>query len=104
MFKRQTFEASKSLESIFVKLFLIIEGQWISGIEPDDGFYSLDSISDAIKEGAGFTPGIECNRDSAHNSQLYQVYLCVDTSGSSLIECPILPRSKCGSQIQFPKF
>ena len=76
----------------------------ISGIEPDDGFYSLDSIKEAIKEGTGFTPGIECNRDSAHNSQLYQVYLCVDTSGSNLIECPIFPKSKCGSEIQFPKF
>ncbi|KAI9085457.1 hypothetical protein K1719_032618 [Acacia pycnantha] len=75
-----------------------------AGIEPDDGFYSVESIQEAIKEAIGFTPGIECNRDSAHNSQLYQVYLCVDTSGSDLIECPILPRSKCGSNIQFPKF
>lgn len=75
-----------------------------ANIEPNDEFYSLESISDAIKQAVGFTPGIECNRDSAHNSQLYQVYLCVDTSASDFIECPVLPRTKCGSDIQFPKF
>lgn len=75
-----------------------------AGIEPNDEFYSIENISEAIKEGTGFTPGIECNRDSARNSQLYQVYMCVDTSGSNFIECPLLPRSRCGEQIQFPKF
>lgn len=79
---------------------------WIefSGIEADDGFYSLESIKEAIKEGVGFTPGIECNKDSGSNSQLYQVYLCVDTSGSDFIECPVLPRTRCDSKVQFPKF
>ncbi|KAL5553856.1 hypothetical protein UlMin_041257 [Ulmus minor] len=75
-----------------------------SGIEPDDEFYTMDSIVEAIKEGAGHAPGIECNRDSAGNSQLYQVYMCVDTSGANFIDCPVFPRSKCGSRIQFPKF
>nr|AFK33515.1 unknown [Medicago truncatula] len=75
-----------------------------AGIEPNDEFYSIENISEAIKEGTGFTPGIECNRDSARNSQLYQVYMCVDTSGSNFIECPLLPRSRCGEQIQFPNF
>lgn len=73
-------------------------------IEPDDGFYSLDSIVEAIKEATGYAPGIECNRDSAGNSQLYQIYLCVDTSGSDIIKCPVLPRGRCASQVQFAKF
>lgn len=73
-------------------------------IEPDDGFYSLDSIVKAIEAATGYVPGIECNKDSAGNSQLYQVYLCVDTSGSDIIECPILPRGRCASTVQFPKF
>ncbi|XP_054810456.1 ribonuclease 3-like [Prosopis cineraria] len=75
-----------------------------AGIKADDGFYSLESIKEAIKNGVGFTPGIECNVDAKHKSQLYQVYLCADTSGSDFIECPILPTSRCGSQVQFPKF
>ena len=50
---------------------------------PNDEFYSIESIVEAMKEGAGYTPGIECNNDSAGNSQLYQVYLCVDTSGKT---------------------
>ncbi|XP_028800245.1 ribonuclease 3-like [Neltuma alba] len=65
-----------------------------AGIEPDDGLYSMESIRGAIKEAIGFTPGIECNKDSAHNSQLYQVYLCVDTSGSDFIKCPTLHYKK----------
>ena len=75
-----------------------------AGIEANDEMYSLESVKNAIEEGIGFTPGIECNRDSAGNAQLYQVYLCVDTSGSEFIKCPILPRTKCASTIQFPKF
>lgn len=75
-----------------------------TGIEPDDGFYSLESIEEAIKEGVGHAAGVECNKDSAGNSQLYQVYLCVDTSGSDLIECPKLPRGRCASNVQFAKF
>ncbi|XP_070671550.1 ribonuclease 3-like [Malus domestica] len=33
-----------------------------------------------------------------------QVYLCVDTSGQDIIECPLLPRGRCASKVQFPKF
>ncbi|GLT65492.1 hypothetical protein SLA2020_379230 [Shorea laevis] len=75
------------------------------GINPDGGFYSLSSIKDGIKTAVGYTPWIECNTDPLGNSQLYQVYLCVDTSGSNLIECPVFPRGrKCGSEIEFPSF
>jgi len=75
-----------------------------AGIEPDGGYYSLSSIKEAIKEGTGYTPFIECNVDESRNSQLYQVYFCVDTSGSQLIECPVFPRGRCGSRIEFPAF
>ncbi|KAF5206393.1 Ribonuclease [Thalictrum thalictroides] len=75
-----------------------------AGIQPNGGFYSLNSISQAISKATGFTPGIECNVDENGNSQLYQVYLCVDNSASNLIKCPLLPRGKCSSRIEFPKF
>ncbi|XP_020255490.1 extracellular ribonuclease LE-like [Asparagus officinalis] len=74
------------------------------GIEPDGGFYSLNAIKNAIKKGTGINPGIECNVDESGNSQLYQVYFCVDTSGTELIECPVHPRRRCGSRIEFPAF
>ncbi|KAK1260719.1 Ribonuclease 1 [Acorus gramineus] len=76
----------------------------IPGIEPDGGFYGLKSIKEAIKEGTGYTPGIECNVDESRNSQLYQIYMCVDSSGTSLINCPLFPRNRCSSQIEFPSF
>ncbi|TYG90544.1 hypothetical protein ES288_A12G190500v1 [Gossypium darwinii] len=76
-----------------------------AGIEPDGSSYSLENIKDAIKEGSAYTPWIECNEDSSGNSQLYQVYLCLDKSGSNLIECPVFPKGKrCGSEIEFPTF
>ncbi|GAA0174692.1 endoribonuclease [Lithospermum erythrorhizon] len=74
-----------------------------AGIHPKNGeFHSLESIKEAIKEGVGHTPYIECNTDSSRNQQLYQVYLCVDTSASKFIDCPVFPHGKCGSKIQFP--
>ncbi|XP_008783985.1 extracellular ribonuclease LE-like [Phoenix dactylifera] len=75
-----------------------------AGIEPDGGFYSVDSITGAIRDATGFTPGVECNVDESSNSQLYQIYLCVDTNARDLIECPVYPRSKCSSRIEFPTF
>ncbi|OWM75938.1 ribonuclease 1-like [Punica granatum] len=75
-----------------------------AGINPSGSSYSLESIKDAVKEGTGYTPWIECNTDSSGNSQLYQIYMCVDNSGSNLIECPVFPKGKCGSEIEFPSF
>ncbi|XP_010937157.1 extracellular ribonuclease LE [Elaeis guineensis] len=84
-----------------VDLLGILRG---AGIEPDGGFYSVDSITGAIRDATGFTPGIECNVDESSNSQLYQIYICVDTNAGDLIECPVYPRSKCSSRIEFPPF
>lgn len=75
-----------------------------AGIEPNGDSYSLASIKDAIKEGVGYTPFVECNVDTSGHGQLYQIYLCVDNTGSNLIECPVFPHGKCGSQIEFPSF
>ena len=52
-------------------------------INPDGNSYSLVNIKkkNAIKGAIGYTPWIECNVDASRNSQLYQIYLCMDTSG-----------------------
>ncbi|KAJ0039041.1 hypothetical protein Pint_22771 [Pistacia integerrima] len=36
----------------------------------------------------GYDPGVECNMNASNTSQLYQIYLCIDTSGKNLVECP----------------
>ncbi|PSR88314.1 Extracellular ribonuclease [Actinidia chinensis var. chinensis] len=77
-----------------LRLLQILQG---AGINPDGGFYNLSSIR-------GYTPGIECNVDTSGNSQLYQIYICVDTSGTDFIECPVLPNGKCSSRVEFPYF
>ncbi|KAL0364003.1 UNVERIFIED_CONTAM: Intracellular ribonuclease LX [Sesamum angustifolium] len=75
-----------------------------AGIRPGK-FYSLESIKQAIEEGVGYGAYIECNVDPAGNHQLYQVYLCVDTSASNFIQCPVLPHGRgCGNNIEFPSF
>ncbi|XP_057949351.1 extracellular ribonuclease LE-like [Malania oleifera] len=74
-----------------------------AGIQPGSS-YRINSITGAIKSAIGFTPGIECNVDDSGNTQLYQVYLCVDTSASNFINCPVLPRGRCSSTVEFPSF
>ncbi|XP_027097294.1 intracellular ribonuclease LX-like [Coffea arabica] len=74
-----------------------------AGIRPGK-FYSLEKIKEAIQQGVGYTPFIECNVDQGGNRQLYQVYLCVDSSASDFIECPTFPHGRCGSEIEFPSF
>lgn len=73
-------------------------------IYPDGKFYSLESIKRAIEQGTGYTPSIGCNVNLWNNTQLHEVYMCVDTTGSILIDCPIFPREKCEPKIQFPSF
>ncbi|XP_010265111.1 PREDICTED: ribonuclease 1-like [Nelumbo nucifera] len=75
-----------------------------AGIKPDGRLYSLGVIKEAITKATGYTPGIVCNLDRSGSSQLYQIFLCVDTSGSKFIECPVFPRQMCGSSIKFPSF
>lgn len=80
-------------------LVLIIRIKF-TGIYPDGESYSLSSIGNAIKDANGYTPGMECNLDASGNNQLYQIYICIDTSGS----CPVLPNGRCTSSIEFPSF
>lgn len=75
-----------------------------AGIRPDGGEYSLSSIQDAVQAATGYSAGIECNTDESGNGQLYQIYLCVDSSASNFISCTVLPSSKCSSQVLFPTF
>lgn len=84
-----------------VDLLSILQG---ADIHPDGKSYDLVNIRNAIKSAIGYTPWIQCNVDQSGNSQLYQVYICVDGSGSNLIECPIFPGGKCGTSIEFPTF
>ncbi|XP_078171681.1 extracellular ribonuclease LE-like [Carex rostrata] len=77
-----------------------------AGITPNNEFYSLTNIKTAIKAGVGHTPWIQCNKNAAGTYQLYQVYICIDHSGTVLIDCPVYPtRGGCStSSIQFPSF
>lgn len=82
----------------------LLQALQTAGISPDGSFYSLANIKRAIKDAIGYEAWIECNRDEDGNSQLYQVYVCVDSSASELITCPVFPRGSCGSTIKFPAF
>ncbi|KAF8021468.1 hypothetical protein BT93_G1800 [Corymbia citriodora subsp. variegata] len=98
--QHEYFEAALKLKQK-VNLLQFLEN---AGIKPNNEFYSVESVKEAIKEGTRFEPGLECNVDSLRDSQIYQIFVCVDTSGSELIECPVFPRSRCASKVQFPSF
>ncbi|XP_003574555.3 ribonuclease 1 [Brachypodium distachyon] len=75
------------------------------GISPDGGYYTLSAIKGAIQQGTGFEPFVECNRDESGNSQLYQLYFCVDAGATKFVECPVSPGGRpCGNRIEFPAF
>ncbi|KAJ3704952.1 hypothetical protein LUZ61_008657 [Rhynchospora tenuis] len=75
-------------------------------ITPNGGLYMLDSITNAITSCLGHVPGIGCNKDSSGRYQLYLVYLCINQSGTLLMDCPVYPSSGCGSStsVYFPSF
>ncbi|KAJ3690349.1 hypothetical protein LUZ61_019513 [Rhynchospora tenuis] len=75
-----------------------------ANISPNGASYTLTSIKNAISTCIGHVPWIECNKDASGRYQLYQVYICVDHSGTTLIDCPIFPTGACGSSIIFPTF
>lgn len=100
-------QSSFKFKSITTPFFLVFHGLKYPcnpGINPDGGVYSLSSIRSTIGSAIGHTPWVECNVDQDGNSQLYQIYVCVENSGSDLIDCPVFPRGKCGSSIEFPSF
>ncbi|XP_052173693.1 intracellular ribonuclease LX-like [Diospyros lotus] len=83
----------------------LLEALSRSGIRPNGKYYSLDSIKEAIQGALRVSPYIECNVDPSGNHQLYQVYLCVDSSATDFMECPVMPHGRrCGSKIEFPSF
>ncbi|XP_010249202.1 PREDICTED: intracellular ribonuclease LX-like isoform X2 [Nelumbo nucifera] len=75
-----------------------------AGIKPNGDFYSLDAITTAIEEATGYTPTIICNVNTSGYYQMYEIYMCTDTSGSDFIECPVSPTTNCPSTVLFPPF
>ncbi|PWA78091.1 intracellular ribonuclease LX [Artemisia annua] len=96
------FEAALSLK----KKANLLHALANAGIKPADGkFHTMGQIKDAITKAVGYAPFIECNVDSKGNHQVYQVYQCVDASGSKFIECPVMPHGRpCGNKIELPSF
>lgn len=72
-----------------------------SGIYPDYDLYKVDDIKSAIREVLGLTPAIRCSKGPFGKFQLYEVYFCVDKTGSTLIECPVYPKFTCSDKILF---
>ncbi|RZC80170.1 hypothetical protein C5167_042745 [Papaver somniferum] len=96
---------SKSLSTVYILLLIkLVLKCFCAGIKPDGRFYSLNRVKKAIRDATGFIPGIQCNVDGDGNSQLYEIYICVDVNGSELIRCPVLPRQRCKSTVEFPYF
>ncbi|KAF8668830.1 hypothetical protein HU200_052031 [Digitaria exilis] len=77
-----------------------------AGIVPSaTATYSMTGVSDAIAKGTGFTANLECNRDADGESQLFQVYQCVNRDGTQLIDCPLQMPTKCrGDRVKLPLF
>jgi ribonuclease T2 len=76
-----------------------------AGVAPsDERTYSVSSIREAIGKETGWEPSIECNRNARNETQLYQVYQCVDLAGTSLVPCPVKMPGRCTDLVMFPVF
>eukprot|EP00850_Spirogloea_muscicola_P004474 SM000019S05018 [mRNA] locus=s19:585876:587446:+ [translate_table: standard] len=83
---------------------LITQALADAGITPGAS-YNFRDIMDIITNYVGFKPAIECNNDREKRPQLYQVYICVDADGETLIDCPIYPKVRaCPKTVAFPLF
>jgi len=76
-----------------------------AGIVPSDSAtYFLSAVKDAIRGATGSDAIVECNRNTAGEAQLYQVYLCVARDGNGLVDCPEPLLRNCADKIKFPAF
>ncbi|KAK4371047.1 hypothetical protein RND71_010522 [Anisodus tanguticus] len=100
--KHGTFSLSvMDMHSYFEAALTLKEKVNLLQILKDAGNITLE----AIEKGIGHTAGVECNIDLSGNSQLFEVYMCVDKSGLELIDCPIIPESKrCNEIVEFVVF
>lgn len=71
------------------------------GIYPDYNMYKVDAIKSAIREELGVTPAIRCSKGPYGKFQLYEVHICVDKDGSTLIKCPVYPKFTCSDEVLF---
>ncbi|KAJ3703604.1 hypothetical protein LUZ61_007309 [Rhynchospora tenuis] len=76
-----------------------------AGILPNGRYYTLASVTAAIEKCIRHTIYVKCNIDKWGHDQLYEVYTCINKSGTMLIDCPVLPTPTCLSfWIRFPSF
>ncbi|XP_006657993.1 ribonuclease 1 [Oryza brachyantha] len=76
-----------------------------AGVVPSDNeSYFLSSIRDAIAGATGAVPNLECNRDASGETQLFQVYQCVDRSAKKLVDCQLPMQGKCRDRVKLPTF
>ena len=71
------------------------------GIQPDYNLYKVDDIKSAIAEGIGAEPLIRCSKGPFDKFQLFEVHICIDRDGSTIIECPVKPKFTCTDEILF---
>ena len=77
-----------------------------AGITPsDERTYFLSSIPDAVTEATGSKPSIGCNKGVSGEMQLFEMYQCVDRTGTRPVDCPgPMQGRKCTDRVQLPAF
>ncbi|KAL3675728.1 hypothetical protein R1sor_025676 [Riccia sorocarpa] len=73
-----------------------------AGMEPNiENTYDVLDVQHTLRHSIGKTPGIQCNK---RQTQLFQVYICVDVYAENFIECPNYPDGRCLPKIHWPIF
>ncbi|XP_010259636.1 PREDICTED: extracellular ribonuclease LE-like [Nelumbo nucifera] len=73
-------------------------------ISTDYADYSLAEIKQVINREFGATTAISCSKNQWDETQVYEIYLCVDREARNIIPCPVLPNFTCASRVVFGSF
>ncbi|KAK9161547.1 hypothetical protein Syun_007888 [Stephania yunnanensis] len=73
-------------------------------VSTDYADYSLADVKKAILGGIGASAAIRCSKNQWDESQVYEIYLCVDKDAKTIIDCPVLPVSNCATRVVFGSF
>ncbi|XP_058074691.1 extracellular ribonuclease LE-like [Magnolia sinica] len=66
--------------------------------------YDFDLVKNTIRDGIGASVAIKCTMNEWGEFQMTEIHMCVARDGTTIIQCPTLPKFKCGSLLAFPTF
>ncbi|XP_058074690.1 extracellular ribonuclease LE-like [Magnolia sinica] len=66
--------------------------------------YDFVLVKNTIRGGIGASAAIECTMNEWGEHQMTDIHICVARDGTTIIQCPTLPKFKCDTLVSYPIF